>query len=396
MLKGKNILLGVTGGIACYKSLEICSRLSKKGANIKVIMTDAAREFVTPLSFQTMSSNPVYIDMFKELEHVEVEHIALAKWADLIAIAPASANTIAKLANGFADNMLTTVCLASKAKKLIVPAMNTGMLDNVATVRNIDTLIKDGFTVTDTQCDLLACKDVGRGKMLEPEEIVEIMDGLFYEKDFVGKTITVTAGPTREALDPVRFLSNKSTGKMGYAIAKEAYNRGAKVILITGPTSIKAPKVSKVIEVESTSDMFEAVKNVFPKTDVLIKAAAPADFTPCEYSENKIKKSPDIMTLELKKTKDILKYIGGIKEDKILVGFAAESTNVEEFAKEKLKKKNLDFIVANNITMESAGFGTDTNIATIYDRDGGSFESGKVTKEELANIILDRIKARSL
>lgn len=396
MLKGKNILLGVTGGIACYKSLEICSRLSKKGANIKVIMTDAAREFVTPLSFQTMSSNPVYIDMFKELEHVEVEHIALAKWADLIVIAPASANTIAKLANGFADNMLTTVCLASKAKKLIVPAMNTGMLDNVATVRNIETLIKDGFTVTDTQCDLLACKDVGRGKMLEPEEIVEIMDGLFYEKDFVGKTITVTAGPTREALDPVRFLSNKSTGKMGYAIAKEAYKRGAKVILITGPTSIEAPKVSKVIEVESTSDMFEAVKNVFNETDVLIKAAAPADFTPCEYSENKIKKSPDVLNLELKKTKDILKYVGGIKEDKILVGFAAESTNVEEFAKEKLKKKNLDFIVANNITMESAGFGTDTNIATIYDRDGGSFESGKVTKEELANIILDRIKARSL
>lgn len=396
MLKGKNILLGVTGGIACYKSLEICSRLSKKGANIKVIMTDAAREFVTPLSFQTMSSNPVYIDMFKELEHVEVEHIALAKWADLIVIAPASANTIAKLANGFADNMLTTVCLASKAKKLIVPAMNTGMLDNVATVRNIETLIKDGFTVTDTQCDLLACKDVGRGKMLEPEEIVEIMDGLFYEKDFVGKTITVTAGPTREALDPVRFLSNKSTGKMGYAIAKEAYNRGAKVILITGPTSIEAPKVSEVIKVESTSDMFEAVKSVFNETDVLIKAAAPADFTPVDYSENKIKKSPDIMNLELKKTQDILKYIGGIKEDKILVGFAAESTNVEEFAKEKLKKKNLDFIVANNITMESAGFGTDTNIATIYDRDGGSFESGKVTKEELANIILDRIKARSL
>lgn len=396
MLKGKNILLGVTGGIACYKSLEICSRLSKKGANIKVIMTDAAREFVTPLSFQTMSSNPVYIDMFKELEHVEVEHIALAKWADLIVIAPASANTIAKLANGFADNMLTTVCLASRAKKLIVPAMNTGMLDNVATVRNIDTLIKDGFTVTDTQCDLLACKDVGRGKMLEPEEIVEIMDGLFYEKDFVGKTITVTAGPTREALDPVRFLSNKSTGKMGYAIAKEAYNRGAKVILITGPTSIKAPKVSKVIEVESTSDMFNAVKSVFNETDVLIKAAAPADFTPVEYSENKIKKSPDIMNLELKKTKDILKYLGGMKEDKILVGFAAESTNMEEFAKEKLKKKNLDFIVANNITMKSAGFGTDTNIATIYDRDGGSFESGKVTKKELANIILDRIKARSL
>lgn len=396
MLKGKNILLGVTGGIACYKSLEICSRLSKKGANIKVIMTDAAREFVTPLSFQTMSSNPVYIDMFKELEHVEVEHIALAKWADLIVIAPASANTIAKLANGFADNMLTTVCLASKAKKLIVPAMNTGMLDNVATVRNIETLIKDGFTVTDTQCDLLACKDVGRGKMLEPEEIVEIMDGLFYEKDFAGKTITVTAGPTREALDPVRFLSNKSTGKMGYAIAKEAYNRGAKAILITGPTSIKAPKVSKVIEVESTFDMFEAVNSVFNETDVLIKAAAPADFTPVEYSENKIKKSPDVMNLELKKTKDILKYLGGIKEDKILVGFAAESTNVEEFAKEKLKKKNLDFIVANNITMESAGFGTDTNIATIYDRDGGSFESGKVTKKELANIILDRIKARSL
>lgn len=396
MLKGKNILLGVTGGIACYKSLEICSRLSKKDANIKVIMTDAAREFVTPLSFQTMSSNPVYIDMFKELEHVEVEHIALAKWADLIVIAPASANTIAKLANGFADNMLTTVCLASKAKKLIVPAMNTGMLDNVATVRNIETLIKDGFTVTDTQCDLLACKDVGRGKMLEPEEIVGIMDGLFCEKDFAGKTITVTAGPTREALDPVRFLSNKSTGKMGYAIAKEAYNRGAKVILITGPTSIEAPKVSKLIEVESTFDMFEAVNSVFNETDVLIKAAAPADFTPVEYSENKIKKSPDVMNLELKKTKDILKYLGGIKEEKILVGFAAESTNVEEFAKEKLKKKNLDFIVANNITMESAGFGTDTNIATIYDRDGGSFESGKVTKKELANIILDRIKARSL
>lgn len=396
VLTNKNIILGVTGGIAAYKSCEICSRLSKLGANVKVIMTDAAQKFVSPLTFQTMSSNPVYIDMFKELDKVEVEHIALAKWADIIVIAPCSANTIAKLANGFADNMLTTVTLASRAKKLIIPAMNTGMLENKATVRNMDILKEDEFFISETQEALLACKDVGKGKMLEPIDIVDLIEEVLSEKDMAGKTITITAGPTREALDPVRFLSNYSSGKMGYALAREALHRGARVNLISGPTALNPPRGANFIPVNSTEDMFKALESYFAETDILIKSAAPCDFTPLTFSDDKIKKKEENMILELKRTPDILSHFAAIKGDKIIVGFAAESTNVREYARDKMKRKKMDLIVANNITAKGAGFACDTNQVIIIDKDGREEDLEMMTKKDLAGVILDRIKKLDL
>lgn len=393
MLKDKNILLGVTGGIAAYKAPGIVSLLRKKGANVKVIMTKAACEFVTPLTFQTMSNNVVHTEMFNQLTNMDVEHIALAKWADLIIVAPASANTIAKMANGIADNMLSTVLLAARSKILIAPAMNTFMLNNVATVKNLNTLRERGMIILDTQNDVLACGDAGSGKMLEPKEIVEEIDTALTKKDLSGKKFVITSGPTIEKIDPVRFLSNHSSGKMGYSLAKAAAKRGADVVLISGPTSLEKPKVKKVINIESTQDMFDAVKAEFDSCDVLIKAAAPADFKPKIYCEEKIKKDSeeDLCSLELGHNPDIAKYFGSIKKDQILVGFAAESQNEIEYAKGKLKKKNLDMIVANNIKREGAGFKSDTNIASIIDADGKVNSLEKMTKEELAEEILNKI-----
>lgn len=393
MLKDKNILLGVTGGIAAYKAPGIVSLLRKKGANVKVIMTKAACEFVTPLTFQTMSNNVVHTEMFNQLTNMDVEHIALAKWADLIIVAPASANTIAKMANGIADNMLSTVLLAARSKILIAPAMNTFMLNNVATVKNLNTLRERGMIILDTQNDVLACGDAGSGKMLEPKEIVEEIDTALTKKDLSGKKFVITSGPTIEKIDPVRFLSNHSSGKMGYSLAKAAAKRGADVVLISGPTSLEKPKVKKVINIESTQDMFDAVKAEFDSCDVLIKAAAPADFKPKIYCEEKIKKDSeeDLCSLELDYNPDIAKYFGSIKKDQILVGFAAESQNEIEYAKGKLKKKNLDMIVANNIKREGAGFKSDTNIASIIDADGKVNSLEKMTKEELAEEILNKI-----
>lgn len=393
MLENKNILLGVTGGIAIYKAVDLVSKLRKKGANVKVIMTNSACEFVTPLTFQTMSNNVVHNEMFNQLFNMDVEHISLAKWADIFVIAPASANTIAKMANGIADNMLSTVYLASRCPVLVAPAMNTFMLNSDATVENLNTLSKRGVRILDTQSDVLACGDAGSGKMLEPIDIVYEIEAELTTKDLVGKKIVITSGPTVEKIDPVRYLSNQSSGKMGYALAKEASNRGADVVLISGPTSLKVPKVKKFVRIESTLDMYNAVEKEFESCDVLIKAAAPADFRPKEYIDEKIKKDrkDGFESIELVQNPDIAKHFGEIKKKQILVGFAAESQNEIEYGKGKLKKKNLDMIIVNNIKKEGAGFKSDTNIASIIDSKGDVDSLEIMSKECLADEILNRI-----
>ncbi|MGO3751429.1 MAG: bifunctional phosphopantothenoylcysteine decarboxylase/phosphopantothenate--cysteine ligase CoaBC [Peptoniphilaceae bacterium] len=393
MLKGKNILIGVTGGIAAYKSPAIVSVLRKRGANVKVIMTKAACEFVTPLTFQTMSSNVVHVEMFNQLLNMNVEHIALAKWADIIVVAPASANTIGKFANGIADNLLTTVLMASRSKIIFAPAMNTFMLNSQANIKNMEILKSRGIKVLPTQKDLLACNDIGDGKMLEPIDIVEAIETELYEKDLSGKKFLITSGPTIEAIDPVRFLSNHSSGKMGYALAKEAKNRGAKVILISGPTSIKPPLVDKLIKIQSTQDMFEAIEENFDSCDILIKAAAPADFRPKNVENEKIKKTKNSLNnIELVENIDIAKHFGNLKKNQIIVGFAAESSNELKYGMDKLKKKNFDLIVINNIKQEGAGFKSETNIASIIDKNGKVDSLEKMPKSDLAHIILNRVK----
>lgn len=392
-LKGKNILLGVTGGIAAYKSPAIVSKLTKLGANVKVVMTEAACEFVTPLTFQTMSNNVVHTKMFNQLTNMDVEHIALAKWADIIVVAPASANTIAKFANGICDNLLTTILMASRTPVMIVPAMNTFMLNSEANKKNLETLSNRGCIVLGTNTDLLACNDIGSGKMLEPEEIVDEIDTALREKDLVGKKFVITSGPTIEAIDPVRYLTNHSSGKMGYALANEAKKRGATVSLISGPTSIEVPKVDKFIRIKSTQDMYNAVEENFEDCDVLIKAAAPADFKPKNRSEHKIKKTEDnsLSTLELIGNPDIAKHFGEIKTHQLIVGFAAESRDEINYGKKKLKSKNLDLIVVNNIAKEGAGFKTDTNTASIIDKKENVVDLPNMSKIDLANEILNRI-----
>ncbi|WBW49258.1 bifunctional phosphopantothenoylcysteine decarboxylase/phosphopantothenate--cysteine ligase CoaBC [Peptoniphilus equinus] len=397
-LKGKKILLGVTGGIAAYKSPSIVSLLKKQGAEVKVVMTEGATQFVTPLTFQTMSANAVHCDMFKAMDHMDVEHIALAKWADMIVIAPATENTIAKFAYGIADNLLSTVLQASRSKVMVVPAMNTFMLESPANRQNMATLKERGVIVTDTQRDLLACNDVGSGKMLEPAEIVDLIDFHLREKDLAEYIVTVTAGPTQEAVDPVRYLTNHSSGKMGYHLATAAAKRGAKVNLISGPTALSAPAYVNFVPVVTTQDMFDAVGAYFDETDVLIKAAAPADFKPASYSAQKVKKDSDMSSLQLVKNPDIAKHFGAKKTDQVLVGFAAESQNEIAFGRGKLEKKHLDMIVINNITAANAGFQKDVNTVTILHADGAVDEPGTMSKEELAEHILDQtleiLKAR--
>lgn len=398
-LSNKNILLGVTGGIAAYKAPGIVSLLKKSGANVQVIMTDAATEFVTPLTFQTMSNSVVHNKMFNQLTNMDVEHIALAKWADMIVVAPASANTIAKFALGIADNLLTTVLSASRSKVMIVPAMNTFMLNSEANRNNMEVLKKRGVIVTGTQNDLLACNDVGDGKMLEPSQIVELIDFHLFEKDLNGYKFVITAGPTQEAIDPVRYLSNHSSGKMGYELARVASKRGAEVTLISGPTNLPVPNVSNFVSVTSTQDMYDAVGEYFDEADVLIKAAAPADFKPKYYSKDKVKKTEDdIQALELVSNPDIAKHYGSIKNNQIIIGFAAESRDELNYGIKKLKSKNFDMIVINNITQENAGFKKDINTVKIVDKNENITEPGTMSKEDLSGVILDRalelLKAR--
>lgn len=394
MLKDKTVVIGVSGGIAVYKTLDVISRLRKLGVNVNVIMTKSATEFVTPLSFQSLSQNYVVCDMFEDPKTWDVEHVSLAKRADVFLIAPATANVIGKIVNGIADDMLTTTVMATKAKVLIAPAMNTNMYENPILQRNINTLKELGYNFVEPESGRLACGDTGKGKLASPEIIVdEVVKLLSKEQDLKGKSIIVTAGPTVESIDPMRYITNRSTGKMGYSIAKEAVERGADVTLITGPTNLTPPQnLKKLVKIESAKDMYEAVLENLDENDVVIKSAAVADYKPKNYSNKKIKKSDGDLIIELDRNKDIAQEIGKIKNNKILVGFAAETNDLIENASVKIKKKNLDFIVANDLTKEGAGFGVDTNIVKIIDKEGNITEYPKMKKEEVANIILDKIK----
>ncbi len=395
MLDNKNIIVGVTGGIAIYKTLDLISKLKKENANIEVIMTKAATEFITPLTFQTMSQNKVHFDMFGLVNEMEIEHISLAKKADVILVAPATANTLGKIANGIADNLLTTVIMATNKKVVFAPAMNTQMYKNPIVQNNIIKLKELGYEFINPGEGRLACGDEGTGKMAEPIQIIEYLKNLFTEKDLIGKKIIVTAGPTQEAIDPVRYITNRSSGKMGYAIAKEASRRGADVILIAGPTDLEVPDGVKFERIITTQEMLEKINLYFDDADVLVKAAAPSDYKPTHFSDKKIKKETGIDKLEIdfEKNPDIAAYFGARKKNnQLIVGFAAETDDLYENATKKIQSKNLDFIVANDVTMEGAGFEVDTNIVSIIYKDGTIENLPIMEKSELAKIIIDKIK----
>lgn len=396
MLKDKTVVIGVSGGIAVYKVCDVVSRLKKLNANVHIIMTKSATEFVTPLTFQSLSQNYVVNDMFEEPKTWDVEHISLAKKADVFLIAPATANVIGKVANGICDDMLTTTVMATTGKVLIAPAMNTNMYKNPILQRNINILKELGYNFVNPESGRLACGDIGEGKLASPEIIVNTVIDLLNNryKDLQGKKIMITAGPTVESIDPVRYLTNRSTGKMGYAIAKMAADRGADVTLVSGPTNITPPaNLKKLIKIQSAEEMYSAIIDNFDENQVIIKSAAVADYKPKIYSDKKIKKSNDDLVIELDRNKDIAYELGKIKKDKILVGFAAETNDLIENAKGKVNKKNLDFIVANDLTEEGAGFGTDTNIVKIIDKEGNISKYPQMKKDEVANVILDKVKS---
>lgn len=397
MLRGKCILLGVTGSIAAYKAASLASRLMKLHAEVHVLMTRNAAEFINPITFETLTGNKCLIDTFDRNFQFSVEHVSIAKKADLLLIAPASANVIGKLACGIADDMLTTTAMACTCPKIISPAMNTRMFENPVVQDNLKKLAHYGWEIVQPAVGMLACKDVGAGKMPEPETLVEyVLRAAAYEKDLKGKKLLVTAGPTQEPLDPVRYLTNHSTGKMGYAIAKMAMLRGADVTLVTGKTALEPPMFVRVVSVTTAREMFEAVTSRAPEQDIIIKAAAVADYRPKYVSGEKIKKSGETSVLELEKTDDILKYLGEHRRDgQFLCGFSMETEHMVENSRQKLKKKHLDMIAANNLKMAGAGFGTDTNIITLITEE----EEKKLelmSKEDAALAILDAIADRIL
>jgi phosphopantothenoylcysteine decarboxylase/phosphopantothenate--cysteine ligase len=392
-LTGRKIVLGVTGGIAAYKSAEIVSRLRHLGASVHVIMTKNATEFVTPLTFQTLSANQVVTDTFDAPEYWNVEHVALAKLAEVFVIAPATANILAKMANGIADDMLSTTVLATKAPILVAPAMNTGMWTAEATKQNVKTLKERGVRMIGPESGILACGDEGAGRMSEPETIVEEICRILTQKqDFAGKKILVTAGATRERLDPVRFITNDSSGKMGFAIAEAARDRGAEVTVVRGSVTAEIPAGVRVIPVESARDLYDVMMKEAPEQDVIIQAAAVSDYRPAEQQNRKIKKAGgENLILELTENPDIARAVGEKKKPgQTLVGFAAETDNVQQNAKGKLTKKNLDMIVANDVTKPGAGFNVDTNIAALITADGIE-EQPLQTKRQLAEKILDKV-----
>lgn len=394
-LQGKCVLLGITGGIAAYKMANVASGLRKAGATVHVIMTENATKFITPLTFETLTNNRCVVDTFARDFQYDVKHISLAKAADLILIAPATANVIAKLANGLADDMLTTTVLAARCKKLVAPAMNTAMLENPITQDNLAKLKKYGFGIIEPAVGMLACKDVGSGKLPEPETLLDcIAMELAREKDMAGLHVTVTAGPTQEALDPVRYLTNHSTGRMGYAIAREAMLRGADVTLISGPTALKTVPGVKTVDVVSARDMFEAVQAALPETDILVKAAAVADYRPVSIAEDKIKKQDGDMAIPLERTDDILGWVAEHRHPGLFVcGFSMETRDMLENSRKKLDRKHLDMIAANNLKVAGAGFGVDTNVVTILTADGTQ-ELPLMGKDQVAAKLLDAILER--
>lgn len=391
----KCVVVGVSGGVAVYKALDVISRLRKKDVEVHVIMTKSATEFVTPLSFQSLSQNMVITDMFAEPKAWEIQHISLAKKADLMLIVPATANIIGKVANGIADDMLSTTIMATKAPVVFCPAMNTNMYENPIVQRNISLLKELGYEFIEPASGRLACGDEGKGKLQDTEIIAEeTLRRLHSTKDLLGKKVVVTAGPTIVPIDPVRILTNRSSGKMGYSIAEEARDRGAEVVLISGPTSLRKPNGIRVIDVKTNEDMFNAIKNEFEDADIVIKSAAVADYKAKNYSNEKIKKTGDDLNLIFERDRDILKTLGDMKENQILVGFAAESSNLKENAKGKLERKNLDYIVANDISKPETGFASDENKVTIISKSGEEVSLEKMSKREVAKNIFDIIKGR--
>ena len=393
MREKKRVVIGVTGGIAVYKALDIISALRKQDVEIKVIMTESAKQFVTPLAFQSLSQNMVITDMFAEPKAWEIQHIALAQWADIMLIAPATANIIGKVANGIADDMLSTSIMATEAKVIFAPAMNTKMYENKIVQDNINKLKGYGYSFIEPASGRLACGDIGKGKLANVSDIVDrvLIELEEKEKDLLGKKVLITAGPTIAPIDPVRYITNKSTGKMGYAIAQEAKERGAEVTLVSGPTNL--PKIADInfISVKTNGEMKEAVLRYYDFADIVIKSAAVADYKPKEYSNEKIKKGEGDFELTLARDSDILKILGERKKEQILVGFAAESNNVLNNAEKKLKNKNLDFIVANDITSNDTGFASEDNKVTILSKEGKVINLDKMSKKQVATNIFDMI-----
>ena len=400
MLKGKKIVLGVTGGIAVYKAVDLVSRLRKQGCEVRVVMTEHAQQFVTPLTFKEISGNQVAVSMWSSNQEFNVEHIALANWADAFVVAPATANIIAKMAYGLADDLLSTTLLAAQAPIVVCPAMNTGMYENAATQENIANLQGRGITVMPPAVGKLACGTSGAGRLPEPQEIVEFLNAFFAKRegDLRGLKVLVTAAGTREPIDPVRFVGNRSSGKMGYAVAQMAAERGAEVLLVSGPSALSIPANVKAIKVETTNEMLEACLESYDKVDIVIKAAAVADYRPRDVAEQKIKKkTDDALTVVMDKNPDILKTLGAKKTHQVLVGFAAETQNLLENARDKVVKKNLDMIVANDVTAAGAGFNADTNIVKFLFANGEVRSLEQMPKVDVANCILDEaLKIREL
>ena len=395
MLKGKKIVLGVTGGIAIFKAVDLVSKLRKQGVEVRVVMTENAAKFISPLLFAEISGHKCAVSMWDGRDEFNVEHIALANWGDLLLVAPATANILAKMACGLADDLLSTVLLAAPCPKIVCPAMNTGMYENVATQENLKTLAGRGIAIMEPASGELACGTSGAGRLPEVPEIIAYLEHFLAQRegDMRGLKVMVTAAGTREPIDPVRFVGNRSSGKMGYSIARQALLRGADVTLITGPSALTPPPYAKVIRVETTKQMLDACLSVYPDTDIVIKAAAVADFKPRSVADQKIKKihPEDGMTIVMDQNPDILKTLGGMKKKQFLVGFAAETQNLLENAANKVKKKNLDMIVANDVSLKGAGFNTDTNIVKFLYPDGKVEALEILSKDEVASILLDRV-----
>lgn len=397
-LAGKRIVLGVSGGIAAYKAAALTSKLTQAGALVHVILTQSAMQFIQPLTFQALSHLPVYTDTFTEPDPHVISHIELADKADLVLVAPATANIIGKMANGIADDMLTTTILATKAPVMVAPAMNVNMYGHPAVAANMDKLTDYGYHFVEPGVGLLACGWIGKGRLAEPEEIVEAAAAFFEKKqvpeqtqDLAGKHVLVTAGPTREKIDPIRYITNHASGKMGYAIAEAARDRGAKVTLVSGPTSLERPAGVEFVAVESVQEMFDAVMQHLSESDIVIKSAAVSDYRPKTVQEHKMKKGDGPLVLELDKAPDILKTVGERKTKQFVVGFAAETQDVLKHAQSKIERKNLDMIVANNVLTEGAGMGSDTNVVTIMTRAGEQLALDKLSKRAVAEKILDAV-----